>query len=52
MKQKERFDEKPKQEHTEPVHHSNQKPLTFWILPCNLRGDRRFNGFVFLQGKE
>lgn len=21
MKQKERFDEKPKQEHTEPVHH-------------------------------
>jgi len=26
--------------------------LTFWILPCNMRGDGRFNGFVFLQGKE
>lgn len=21
-------------------------------LPCNMRGDGRFNGFVFLQGKE
>ena len=33
---------------TGQVNMCNQKPLTFWILPCELRGDGRFNGFVLL----
>jgi hypothetical protein len=32
MKQKERFDEKPKQEHTEPVHHRKAMVLRERIL--------------------
>ena len=42
MKQKERFDEKPKQEHTEPVHHRKAiiKGITVYM---NRSGQREAN---------
>lgn len=41
MKQKERFDEKPKQEHTEPVHH--RKPSSRASPYMNRSGQRAAN---------
>lgn len=41
MKQKERFDEKPKQEHTEPKHH--KKPSSRALLYMNHFGQKAAN---------